>query len=93
MPKKNITDKERIRLLPEFLKEIQIKMNHLEDENKKLKNESKNINVNDSELLGSVAKSTASLGDENDFFMTKAGLGKKNKSGNGKGYKKKMIKK
>ena len=93
VPKKNITDKERIRLLPEFLKEIQIKMNHLEDENKKLKNESKNINVNDNELLGSVAKSTASLGDENDFFMTKAGLGKKNKSGNGKGYKKKMIKK
>jgi hypothetical protein len=93
VPKKNITDKERIRLLPEFLKEIQIKMNHLEDENKKLKNESKNINVNDNDLLGSVAKSTASLGDENDFFMTKAGLGKKNKSGNGKGYKKKMIKK
>ena len=93
VPKKNITDKERIRLLPEFLKEIQIKMNHLEEENKKLKNESKNINVNDNELLGSVAKSTASLGDENDFFMTKAGLGKKNKSGNGKGYKKKMIKK
>ena len=93
VPKKNITDKERIRLLPEFLKEIQIKMNHLEEENKKLKNESKNININDNELLGSVAKSTASLGDENDFFMTKAGLGKKNKSGNGKGYKKKMIKK
>ena len=93
VPKKNITDKERIRLLPEFLKEIQIKMNHLEEENKKLKNESKNINVNDNELLASVAKSTASLGDENDFFMTKAGLGKKNKSGNGKGYKKKMIKK
>ena len=44
VPKKEINDKERIRLLPEFLKEIQIKMNHLEEENKKLKNENKYIN-------------------------------------------------
>ena len=92
VPKKNITDKERIRLLPEFLKEIQIKMNHLEEENKKLKNENKNIN--EIELLGSVTKSSASGGDENDFFMTKGEISpKKNKSGSGKGYKKKMIKK
>ena len=46
IPKKNITDEERIRLLPEFLKEIQIKMNHLEEDNKKLKNEYKNIGDN-----------------------------------------------
>ena len=48
IPKKNIDDKEKIRLLPEFLKEIQIKMNHLEEDNKKLKKESKFMN--DSEL-------------------------------------------
>ena len=38
IPKKNIDDKERIRLLPKFLEEIQIKMNRFEEENKKLKN-------------------------------------------------------
>ena len=46
IPKKDITDKERIRLLPDFLKEIQIKMNHLEEDNKKLKNEYKNMGEN-----------------------------------------------
>ena len=46
IPKKDITDKERIRLLPEFLKEIQIKMNHLEEDNKKLKSEYKNMGEN-----------------------------------------------
>ena len=46
IPNKDITDKERIRLLPDFLKEIQIKMNHLEEDNKKLKNEYKNMGEN-----------------------------------------------
>ena len=46
IPKKDITDKERIRLLTDFLKEIQIKMNHLEEDNKKLKNEYKNMGEN-----------------------------------------------
>ena len=92
IPKKNINDKERIRLLPEFLKEIQIKMNHLEDENKKLKNENKNKTEN--ELLGSASKLSGSGGDDNDFFVNKGEINsKKNKSGNGKGYKKKSIKK
>ena len=92
IPKKNINDKERIRLLPEFLKEIQIKMNHLEDENKKLKNENKNMTEN--ELLGSASKLSGSGGDDNDFFVNKGEINsKKNKSGNGKGYKKKSIKK
>ena len=59
IPKKNINDKERIRLLPEFLKEIQIKMNHLEEENKKLKNENKNMTEN--ELLGSASKLSGSI--------------------------------
>ena len=92
IPKKNINDKERIRLLPEFLKEIQIKMNHLEEENKKLKNENKNITEN--ELLGSASKLSGSGGDDNDFFVNKGEINsKKNKTGNGKGYKKKSNKK
>ena len=92
IPKKNINDKERIRLLPEFLKEIQIKMNHLEEENKKLKSENKNMTEN--ELLGSASKLSGSGGDDNDFFVNKGEINsKKNKSGNGKGYKKKPIKK
>ena len=92
IPKKNINDKERIRLLPEFLKEIQIKMNHLEEENKKLKSENKNMTEN--ELLGSASKLSGSGGDDNDFFVNKGEINsKKNKSGNGKGYKKKSIKK
>ena len=92
IPKKNINDKERIRLLPEFLKEIQIKMNHLEEENKKLKSENKNMTEN--ELLGSASKLSGSGGDDNDFFLNKGEINsKKNKSGNGKGYKKKSNKK
>ena len=96
VPKKNIDDKERIRLLPEFLKEIQIKMNHLEGENKKLKTENKLMN--ESELMGSGNKANMSGEGENDFFFdtkneTTSSNTKKNKSGNGKGYKKKLIKK
>ena len=41
IPKKHLNDQEKNNLLPEFLKEIQQKMNHLKDENKKLK--AKNI--------------------------------------------------
>ena len=37
IPKKILTNKDKNYLLPEFLKEIQEKMNHLKDENKKLK--------------------------------------------------------
>ena len=37
IPKKPLSDEDKINLLPEFLKEIQDKMNHLNDENKKLK--------------------------------------------------------
>ena len=37
IPKKHLTEQEKNNLLPEFLKEIQQKMNHLKEENKKLK--------------------------------------------------------
>ena len=46
VPQKNLTDDEKINLLPGFLKEIQIKMTHLEDENKKLKVDNRLINSN-----------------------------------------------
>ena len=61
-PKKEEKDEneERIRLLPEFLKEIQIKMNHLEEDNKKLKNENKNMGENN--IVGS------GFGEGDDFF-------------------------
>ena len=81
IPKKNITDKERIKLLPEFLKEIQIKMNHLEEDNKKLKNEYKNMGVGENSLNGVG-------GADDELFGEKE---RKNKSG--KGIKKKIIKK
>ena len=94
VPKKNINDKERIRLLPQFLKEIQIKMNHLEEDNKRLKNENKNMNEGD--LLNSAGKMNLSGDGDNDFLGSKNDISqniKKIKSGNGKGYKKKLIKK
>ena len=37
IPKKPLSDEDKVNLLPEFLKEIQDKMNHLNEENKKLK--------------------------------------------------------
>ena len=37
IPKKPLTNNDKVNLLPEFLKEIQDKMNHLKEENKKLK--------------------------------------------------------
>ena len=85
IPKKNINDKERIRILPEFLKEIQIKMNHLEEDNKKLKSQNKSMGEFDS----SGVKINSSVEIENDFFETKNENSntKKTKSGN-KGYKK-----
>ena len=94
IPKKHINDKERIRLLPEFLKEIQIKMNHLEEDNKRLKNENKNMTEGDN--LNSGGKVNINKDGENDFLGTKNEVSpniKKIKSGNMKGYKKKLIKK
>ena len=46
VPQKNLTDDEKINILPSFLKEIQIKMTHLEDENKKIKVDNRLINSN-----------------------------------------------
>lgn len=46
IPKKNLTNEEKNKLLPDFLKEIQDKMNHLEEENKKLRNKKINMKMN-----------------------------------------------
>ena len=46
IPQKKLNDDERIDILPGFLKEIQIKMTHLEEENKQLKADEKFINNN-----------------------------------------------
>ena len=88
--KKNITDEERIRLLPEFLNEIQIKMRNLEDVNKKLK---KNKNLNQSEIIGSPGKLNIEGLDDNDVLVQKNNSSKKVKTINEKSYKKKVIKK
>ena len=88
IPKKNIDDKEKIRLLPEFLKEIQIKMNHLEEDNKKLKKESKFMN--DSELGNN--SSRLSYNEENGNNEGNMEI-KKSKRSIGKELKKKHEKK
>ncbi len=89
IPKKKITDKERIRILPNFLKEIQIKINRLEEDNKKLKNGSKNLG--DNYIFSGRGKSNSIGVGENDFLGTKNNNNiintKKNRS-NTKEYKK-----
>jgi hypothetical protein len=61
IPKKKLTDNDKVNLLPEFLKEIQDKMNHLNEEDKKLKskkaahiNRNKEITnyINNSKIYG-----------------------------------------
>ena len=59
IPKKILTEKEKNSLLPEFLKEIQQKMNHLKDENKKLK--AKNV------LLQQSSKGSSDFLIESEF--------------------------
>ena len=89
IPKKKITDKERIRILPNFLKEIQIKINRLEEDNKKLKNGSKNLG--DNYIFSGRGKSNSIGVGENDFLGTRNNNNiintKKNRS-NTKEYKK-----
>ena len=92
IPKKNINDKERIRLLPEFLKEIQIKMNHLEEDNKKLKKECKimndgEISINNSKLGYNISNNNEENGNDKNLEI------KKVKRNIGKEFKKKHEKK
>ena len=50
IPKKQLTDNDKVNLLPEFLKEIQDKMNHLNEENKKLKAKKAAYSTRDKEI-------------------------------------------
>ena len=51
IPKKTLTDTDKNNLLPEFLKEIQDKMNHLKEENKKMKNRKAFLEAKDPNFL------------------------------------------
>ena len=66
IPQKKLTDDERIDILPAFLKEIQIKMTHLEEENKKLKDDGKFINNNMINDMDSKYDTYGSYENEND---------------------------
>ena len=94
IPKKILTDKDKNNLLPEFLKEIQEKMNHLKEENKKLKTQ-KNIlgasHGSDFLIESDIKKENeAKIGgtDENVEIKNKV-----NNSIDSKNVKKKIIKK
>jgi len=66
IPKKQLTDNDKVNLLPEFLKEIQDKMNHLNEENKKLKSK-KAARVNrNKEIINYINNSKISGNDSSD---------------------------
>jgi len=66
IPKKQLTDNDKVNLLPEFLKEIQDKMNHLNEENKKLKSK-KAARVNrNKEIINYINNSKISENDSSD---------------------------
>ena len=57
IPKKKLTDNDKVNLLPEFLKEIQDKMNHLNEENKKLKSKKAAHNSRNKEITNYINNS------------------------------------
>ena len=94
IPKKILSDEEKNNLLPEFLKEIQEKMNHLKEENKKLKTQKM--------ILGSSHASDflieTEIKKENDVKVNgiedkKDVIEKSNNINESKSVKKKIIKK
>ena len=94
IPKKILTDQDKNNLLPEFLKEIQDKMNHLKEENKKLKEKKlitdNNLAVSDFLIETDIKKEPEvknKLVEENNESK------EKNNNEEAKGVKKKIIKK
>ena len=94
IPKKILTDKDKNNLLPEFLKEIQDKMNHLKEENKKLKQKKiildSSHGTSDFLIEADIKKETEVKGkliDENNQIK------EKNNNDESKNLKKKVIKK
>ena len=94
IPKKILTDKDKNNLLPEFLKEIQEKMNHLKEENKKLKTQQTIFESNHgSDFL---IESDIKKEKENEVKAptTEENLEKnKNNNNDSKNIKKKIVKK
>ncbi len=95
IPKKILCDKDKNNLLPEFLKEIQEKMNRLNDENKKLKAQKR---ILESSQHPSDFLIETEIKKENEIKMEPIdeNLEIKNKSmniGESKGVKKKIVKK
>ena len=64
IPKKQLTDNDKVNLLPEFLKEIQDKMNHLNEENKKLKSKKAAYSNRNKEIMNYINNSK--IYDSND---------------------------
>jgi hypothetical protein len=94
IPKKILTDQDKNNLLPEFLKEIQDKMNHLKEENKKLKEKKlitdNNIAVSDFLIETDIKKEPevkSKPAEENNEIK------EKNNNEEAKSVKKKIIKK
>ena len=92
IPKKMLTNRDKNNLLPEFLKEIQDKMNHLKEENKKLKNRKAFLEVKDPNLVAE-----SEVKKENDPISNLIGENLEIKDGNNnyetKNPKKKVVKK
>ena len=94
IPKKILTDQDKNNLLPEFLKEIQDKMNHLKEENKKLKEKKlitdNNLAVSDFLIETDIKKDSEVKSkpvEENNEIK------EKNNNEEAKSVKKKIIKK
>ena len=94
IPKKILTDQDKNNLLPEFLKEIQDKMNHLKEENKKLKEKKiitdNNLAVSDFLIETDIKKEPevkSKPAEENNEIK------EKNNNEEAKSVKKKIIKK
>ena len=94
IPKKILTDKDKNNLLPEFLKEIQEKMNHLTEENKKLKTQK--IILGPSQTSDFLIETEIKKENEVKIDIKEENNDIKNKSNNNiesKSVKKKIIKK
>ena len=94
IPKKILSDKDKNNLLPEFLKEIQEKMNHLTEENKKLKTQK--IILGPSQTSDFLIETEIKKENEVKIDIKEENNDIKNKSNNNiesKSVKKKIIKK
>ena len=82
-------------MLPQLIKEIQIKMNHLEEDNKKLKKENKYLNDNEIVLNTSKSNHNNNIDENGSLGLNNEGniILKKVKRYINKDFNKKQIKK